>query len=520
MSASLSLPPDPPEGHSAREARSGLSRWQTGELPRPPQGRGLSLLGVLGPGAVVLGVSVGSGEWLLEPAVFVRYGLSLLWVTTVAVFLQTVLNTELLRYTLYSGEPALTGFMRTRPSSSFWAVIYAVFYFVQVGWPGWAGASAGAIFYLFAGRMAEQGDSNAIYGLGTFTFLACVLILLVGQRIERTLEILNWILVIFILGGMLILCLTLVSPTRWLEAASGFIGYDLALRRFNFLPEGADWFLLSAFAAYSGAGGVVNLMVSNWARDKGLGMARMAGFIPAAIGGRKVHLAHVGSVFRVTPDSLRAWKQWWRIVALDQWGIFFAGSLAGMALPALLYRSYLPAGADIRGPAIAAELSNAMMLRGEAVLAFLLALMGAWVLFKTQLDILEGMVRAVTDILWTGSKRLRLWQHDDVRYVYYGILAGAVAWGLLALRLTQPIILLQLGANMAGIAAVVSALHILRINTTLLPPEFRPPLWRRLTLVAMAIFYGFFVYLWLAGGLWPDPAKGFLFNIPRYLWGG
>jgi hypothetical protein len=29
----------------------------------------------------------------------------------------------------------------------------------------------------------------------------------------------------------------------------------------------------------------------------------------------------------------------------------------------------------------------------------------------------------------------------------------------------------------------------------------------------LALFYGFFVYLWLMGGLVPDPDKGFLFSI-------
>jgi hypothetical protein len=44
-----------------------------------------------------------------------------------------------------------------------------------------------------------------------------------------------------------------------------------------------------------------------------------------------------------------------------------------------------------------------------------------------------------------------------------------------------------------------ASLHILRVNTTLLPAELRPPLWRRVALVAMALFYGFFVALWLNG---------------------
>ena len=121
---------------------------------RSAQPKGLGWLGVVGPGVIVLGVSIGSGEFLLGPAVFVRHGLSLLWVTVVAVFLQTIFNTELMRYTLATGEPVFTGFMRTRPSSTAWAWFYAVLYFLQVGWPAWAGTAAGAIFFLFARRLA------------------------------------------------------------------------------------------------------------------------------------------------------------------------------------------------------------------------------------------------------------------------------------------------------------------------------------------------------------------------------
>ena len=38
------------------------------------------------------------------------------------------------------------------------------------------------------------------------------------------------------------------------------------------LPAGTDFFLLGALVAYSGAGGVTNITLSNWARDKGYGM--------------------------------------------------------------------------------------------------------------------------------------------------------------------------------------------------------------------------------------------------------
>src|SRR5215207_6963821 len=266
----------------APEARSGLAPWKPAELPVPPTPKGFGWIGVVGPGVIVLGASIGGGEFLLGPAVFVRHGLSLLWVTGVAILLQTVFNTELMRYTLATGEPAFTGFMRTRPSSTMWAWVYAILYFLQMGWPAFAANAAGAIFFLFARRLAGPADADALYFLGVGTFLACVAVLLVGRRIERTLELLNWVLVACILGGFLVLAALFAPARTWLGAALGFVGFDAARGEFDFLPRGADFFLLGALAAYSGAGGVINIVLSNWARDKGYGMGGRAGYIPAA----------------------------------------------------------------------------------------------------------------------------------------------------------------------------------------------------------------------------------------------
>src|SRR5262245_39387510 len=172
----------------APESRSGLDPWVAAELPAPPKPKGLEWISIVGPGIIVLVVSIGSGEFLLGPAVFVRHGLSLLWVTLIAVIFQTIFNLELMRYTLATGEPVFTGFMRTRPSSTLWAWLYAVLYFLQVGWPAWAGTAAGAIFFLYEKRMATAADAGIVYLIGVATFLACVSILMIGSRIERTLE--------------------------------------------------------------------------------------------------------------------------------------------------------------------------------------------------------------------------------------------------------------------------------------------------------------------------------------------
>ncbi len=479
----------------AVEARSGLDPWTSAELPSPPRPRGLGWLAVVGPGVIVLGASIGGGEFLLGPAVFVRHGLALLWVTGIAVWLQTVFNTELMRYTLATGEPVFTGFMRTRPSSTLWAWIYAILYFLQIGWPALAANAAGAIFFLFVRRLAGGDDATLTYFIGAGTFLACAAILLVGRRIERTLEILNWVLVTCILASFLVLALIYVPGATWVAAGVGFAGFDVVTGAFDFLPAGADFVLIAALVGYSGAGGVANIVLSNWARDKGYGMGARAGYIPAAVGGHKVHLAHTGFIFSPDAEAMRRWHGWWRIIRADQWGVFFIGAILGMALPAMLYVTFIPRGSDIRGLGISAALASGISAEAGPLLGGVIAFLGAWILFKTQLDLLEGMVRAITDILWTGSGRVRGWRGGDVRAVYYTVLAVVVVWGVIALRIAQPIVLLQLAANVGGFVFVVASLHLLYINTRLLPLELRPPLWRRAALVAMCLFYGFFVSL-------------------------
>ena len=472
-----------------------LAPWAKADLPEPPVPRGLQWIGICGPGVIVLGVSIGSGEFLLGPATFVRHGLSLLWVTLVAVFFQTVFNTELMRYTVATGEPVVTGFMRTTPGKTFWAWFYAVLYFLQVGWPAWAATAAAALFFLFVGRMADPAqEAQVLYGIGIGTFAACILVLALGKRIARTLEILNWLLVTVILGGFLILGLIYVPGGTWLAALAGFTGFDLAHGRFTYLPDGADMLLLGALVGYSGGGGVLNITLSNWARDKGYGMGSRVGHISGAIGGEKSHLADTGFIFDATADNQRRWRGWWRIVRVDQWGIFFVGALLGMMLPALLYVSFIAPGSNIKSSVIGAVLANGIGTAATPALGVIVALLGAWILFKTQLDVVEGLTRSVTDILWTGSARVRAWRGGDVRAVYYSVLGAVVVWGVIALKL-PPMALLQMGANIAGVIFIIASLHLLYLNTRVLPEELRPPMWRRAALVCMALFYAFFVTL-------------------------
>ena len=169
---------------------------------------------------------------------------------------------------------------------------------------------------------------------------------------------------------------------------------------FNFIPENVDILLLGALVGYSGGGGVLNLTLSNWARDKGYGMGSRVGHIAGAVGGEKVQLASTGFIFEPDKANLARWRGWWRIVRVDQWGIFFVGALLGMMLPALL-RDLVAPGTDIRdSPSAPCSRRPSGATAGPWL--GLRRRTGVWI--RSDSDVVEG-ARSSADILWTGSAR-------------------------------------------------------------------------------------------------------------------
>jgi hypothetical protein len=469
-----------------------LPPYQRAELPEPPPYNFPNVMRIIGPGAILLGLSIGSGEWLLGPAATVKWGLALLWVTTVSVLLQVVLNTEMARYTLYTGEPIVTGFMRTAPGPAFWGWVYSALYFLQVGWPGWAATGGGALAFIYLGRLPAPEEAGLVKALGYSTLFGAAIILLTGRKIERTLEYVNWFFIAWILIYLLVLDIFLVPASKWVEGVVGFF-------QFGTIPPGADWFLLAAFAGYSGAAGMLNTSITNWLRDKGFGMGAKVGFIPALVGGQRTTLSHTGAVFDTkNPTNMARWRSWWRYLAVDQYWLWMGGAFLGMFLPTILATTVIPPATDIRGLGVAARIADGVSnVTGSGTLRLLTAVTGFWILFSTQIGIMDGFIRNITDTLWTGSAAVRRWRGGDVRAVYYAVGAVLLVWGCIAINLAQPIMLIQLGAAMASLIFVIVSIHTFVVNRKVLPAELRPPVWRQVVLWASAGFFGVFGGIWL-----------------------
>ena len=71
---------------------------------------------------------------------------------------QWFLNMEIERYTLATGETALTGFSRLWKH---WGLVFVVMIYFANLWPGWAISSATMVTYLIGGELDADRDRHA-----------------------------------------------------------------------------------------------------------------------------------------------------------------------------------------------------------------------------------------------------------------------------------------------------------------------------------------------------------------------
>jgi hypothetical protein len=466
-----------------------LPPWEIADLPIPPQFTWRNILNTIGPGAILLGTSIGSSEWLLGPAVTARYGGFLLWLIPVSIVLQAIINTESIRYTMYTGEPIYTGFMRTAPSSQFWAFFYVTLSFLQLSWPGWVSAAATALTALFIGAVPGPEHANLIKIFGLVWFFSVTLVIIFGDKIERTIEKIQWFLSLAILLFLVLIVSFYVDSETYRAATFG-------LTDFGTIAPGLDWLLICAFVSDAGAGGIINGIISNWYRDKGIGMGSIVGYIPALVGGRKLPLMKTGKVFLPTPENKQHWRNWWKFVAVDQYLVWGIGCFIGTILPALITLQFVPFGTEFFnqfGIAVY-QAQYIVWATGNQFLWNITLLIGFWILFSTQVGVTDAFVRMVTDLIWANGGTEN--QEDkDVRIVYYSVFCIFLLTGTVVLFIdVKPLLLILIGANIAGLNMTIISLHTLYVNRKFLPPELKPPLWREIVIVLAAIFYGFLFY--------------------------
>lgn len=469
-----------------------LPAWGQADLPQPLPWSVKNVIRTIGPGAILLAGSIGGGEWFVGPTLAVKHGTGIFWIATCAIVLQVLFNLESIRYTLYTGEPISTGIMRLKPGSKFWGTIYVLLTAAQLGVPALALGCSTVLFATFAGRMPVPGDSMTTLYICYGLILLVVAMLLFGGTIERMLEIASWAMIAFIFVFLCLVNVIFVPISVWGRTLTGFF-------QLGYLPEGVNMPLLATLAATAGAGGIGNLTISNWVRDKGMGMGAHVGAINSAVGSKHVRLSHVGKIFPITAENLSRWHIWWKYVLADQVWLWALGCFVGMYLNVNLAVAIMPRGEDISGIGAGAFQAKYMAEQLWSGFWFLGLMNGFWILFSTHLGNTDVLVRTVTDIVWVASKRARNWRGGDIAKIYYGLLVVFTIWGLFAVGWGTALDLFKVLGTVAGIVLAMGSIQVLRVNTRLLPPELRPGMARRTALVVCAIFYATFT----AMAIWP-----------------
>lgn len=496
----------------------GLPAWTIADLPEPKPLRWSNWASFIGPGIVMMGIQIGGGEWLLGPAVTAKYGGGLMWIATVAILLQVFYNMECGRYALYCGEPVFTGFMRCWPSPIFWVGLMMMLN-ISALVPGLSTHGAAMIASIYLDRPPSKEDLWLVVPLAYACLFGVALPVILGGKVYN---ILQWVMtakIVVVLGFCFGLGLTCVSAANWWNVWSGFLqfgnvpvadaaGKEHLVNGFSHWWNYGDWPVMSgaslivvgAFAGYAGGGGLANSTYSNFVRDKGWGMGSQVGAIPSAVGGRNVTLSHAGKVFPINEENLKRWKGWWKYILTDQVLVWAPGCFVGMALPALLSLQFVEFSTITDEQAkVAQAIITADGIRNYGFspmigkLLWIAALFtGLMVMLPSQMSILDDFSRRWTDAIWTASRRVRNhMKADQVKWIYYGILASYAVWSFLCTFLfsNAPKLMTDFIANFNNLALGVTAFQLLWINHRLLPKPLRPSWYQSLGLALCGCFY-------------------------------
>src|SRR3712207_6276286 len=162
------------------------------DLPEPiPLGK------LVGASVVILATALGSGEFVIWPYITTQIGIQFLWLALLGFFAQYVINMEIERYTLATGETAVTGFTRFwKP----WGIIFVLGAILPNAFPGWATGGATMIYYM--GLIGEGVVPIVASIVLVATALALTLSPVVYQALEKIQMVLVGIIMLFLIVGV------------------------------------------------------------------------------------------------------------------------------------------------------------------------------------------------------------------------------------------------------------------------------------------------------------------------------
>jgi hypothetical protein len=272
----------------------------------------------LGASVILLATALGSGELLLWPYITAQAGVGLLWLAFVGFSAQYFLNMEIERYTLATGETAVTGFTRMW---RWWGLVFVLGSILPNAFPGWATSAATMFTYLVG-----INDSN--YKIIATIALAVTLSPVVYNALERV----EGVLVAIILVFMVFAIIVATEASSWAGIVTKAPVGAANLPRYI-----SDIGVAAIFGAvvFAGAGGCNNPVQSNYIRDKGMGQ-RIPRIVSPITGEEEVEPS-LGYMFPANEDNMRRWNQWWKVATQERLITFYTlGLLILIGLSVLL----------------------------------------------------------------------------------------------------------------------------------------------------------------------------------------
>ena len=449
--------------------------FQSADLP-PKSG---SFWKLAGPGAVLVGLSIGAGELVVWPINTARFGAGMTWAALLGISLQFWINCEIGRYTLATGESIYTGFARLSRHFAWVFILLNI-----LGWilPGWARACGGALKALIVGPdgAGEPWHWTAI------TFLGVALVLFGPKKIHRSVEKTTEVLVLLVTVGLVFVAANVGDFETWRTLGNGIVNFPFKH------PEMPTYILFSSIV-FAGAGGTANLFFSFYIRDKGWGMGALVPNMQNPL--RAETRATERVAFSVAPSqaNLRRWKSWFRHLLLDQFIFFWLLNSVTIllfifgALAVLHPNGIIPSQETLVWDE-ATVLSS--VWGGTGKILFLAV--GIACLFSTQLTLIDGVARSGADILTTNYA----WARHKPEEWWYALIA--VVWIIAGTFLTYlyeslpPILFLMGSAFFGGIAMAIYTPLSLVLNRKFLPISVRPGPIKTILLLCVSGFYVIF----------------------------
>lgn len=131
------------------------------DLPEAPHWRKL-----VGPSIILAGLALGSGEFVFWPYITYKSGFIFFWACMLGVVTQYFINLEIERWTLATGESAITGFCRM---SRHWAWVLLIMNVVPWIWPGWATGASMLLSWTMFGADIKPLKADAPLAQATFS---------------------------------------------------------------------------------------------------------------------------------------------------------------------------------------------------------------------------------------------------------------------------------------------------------------------------------------------------------------